>query len=77
MKKNFSIFKLNLINVLTEKETILIWSGANGIALIGIVALWFASDSTVIAGYSKNQLVSYYFFMFLYSQIIGWWVFWD
>ncbi|HSQ87604.1 MAG TPA: ABC-2 family transporter protein [Romboutsia sp.] len=66
-----------MIKILTEKEVILNWSISNGIALIGIIVVWFASNRNIIGGYTKNELVSYYFFMFIYSQVIGWWVFWD
>lgn len=77
MKKSLAIFKLSIIELITEKEVIFIWSLSSAIGLIGIIVTWLASDKAVIGGYTKSQLISYYFFMYILTQIIGWWVYWD
>jgi len=76
MNKSKAIFKLSLIELLTEKEVIFIWSLSSAMGLITIMATWLASDKEIIGGYTKSQLVSYYFFMYIISQIIGWYICW-
>ncbi|MBN2016043.1 ABC-2 family transporter protein [Candidatus Dojkabacteria bacterium] len=77
MRKTITILKTSLMEIFAEKEILLIWSLAEGIGLISVMVAWLASDQAVIGGYTKSELVSYYFIIYLFTQIIGWWVFWD
>lgn len=77
MKKYFTVFKISLSGVLSEKETLFIWSISNAIGIISIMVTWLASDKFEIAGYTKPELISYYLLLYFLEQIIGWYIFWN
>lgn len=77
MKKYLTVFKISISEIIAEKETLFVWSISSALGLIGIMVTWLASDKTVIGGYTKSQLISYYFLIYMLEQVIGWWVFWD
>lgn len=77
MKKILTIFKLSLLETIIEKEVIFVWAIGSAIRLVMIVSVWLSSDETFIGGFTKGELLSYYFFIFILEQVIGWWIFWD
>lgn len=77
MNKYLAIFKISVSEILAEKETLIIWSLSSGLGLLGITAVFLSGDRSIIGGFTKPQLVSYYFAIFMLEQIIGWFVFWD
>lgn len=77
MRKYVTLFKTSIIEVIAEKETIFIWSIGNAMSMIGILSVWLASGQDTIGDFSREELISYYLFMFIIQQIIGWWVYWS
>lgn len=77
MKKYLTVFKISISEVIAEKETLLVWSISSALGLIGIMVVWLASDKTVIGGFTKPELISYYILLYFLEQVIGWYIFWD
>ena len=77
MRKYLSAIKMGLVQNLTEKEIIFLWTLNSAIALISVLSIWMASDSQEIAGYTKPELMSYYFVLFILTPFTSWHVFWD
>lgn len=76
MSKYFAFFKISVIDVIAERETIFIWIIANGLGMAGIISIWLASNEDRIGDFTREEIISYYLFIFIIQQIIGWWVFW-
>jgi ABC-2 type transport system permease protein len=76
MKQSFAVFRTCFHQIVAERLTVLLWSLASGIGLIKILAVWLASDTDIIGGFSRSELISYYIFIFILQQIIDWEAFW-
>lgn len=69
-------FKISAKEVLTYRGTMLLWMFSWFMSFITMSFLWrSAQASGSIAGYSVNQLITYYFIGILIWSICGWYVF--
>ncbi len=77
MKKYFAYLRMNLQNAVAYRGPMVIWLVSNMVTLIMFVSLWLSAEITGndIAGYSKNQLVTYYLYGLLLQWIVGWFPF--
>lgn len=69
---------MNLQNAVAYRGPILIWLVGNMVTLIIFISLWLSVETAGgdIAGYSKNELVTYYVVGLLLQWIVGWYPTW-
>lgn len=74
MRKYLAYWRINLQSTLAYRGPMVIWLTSNMVTLIMFVSLWLSAETTGgdIAGYSKNQLVTYYLCGLLLQWIVGW-----
>jgi ABC-2 type transport system permease protein len=77
IQKYIQVYKTNITRFLLEKEITFIWSLEGALTLFTIIFVWLAGDKRNVGGYTREQLISYYFFIYFIERIVGWWVFWD
>lgn len=77
MKKSWAIIKKDIMYALVEKEITLLWTLNSAMELAAMLLVWLASDSANIGGYTKPELLGYYFTAFVLEQFLGWYIFWD
>ena len=77
MKKYWAFYRLGVQNAFTYRGPMLFWLIGNSLGMITMLAVWFSISGTgQIAGYTRNELLSYYVVSLFLSWIIGWYPFW-
>lgn len=78
MRKYLAFLRVNLQNAVAYRGPMIIWLASNIVTLTIFISLWLSSTMIGgdIAGYSKNQLVTYYLVGLLLQWIVGWYPFW-
>jgi ABC-2 type transport system permease protein len=78
MRKYLAFLRVNLQNAVAYRGPMMIWLISNMVTLIIFVSLWLSSDiiGGTVAGYSKNELVTYYLVGLLLQWIVGWYPSW-
>lgn len=73
MRKYWQIYKLRLQTTFMYRGGVIILRLSNLILLITLIAVWFAAKTEgSIGGYSKDGLITYYFFGALLNSIVFW-----
>lgn len=73
MHKYWAFYKIGFTRMSVYRGPLLIWAVCSCLSLITIVAVWFASATHgTIAGYSKNQLITYAILGVLMGGLLNW-----
>ena len=76
MRKYWHYYKLGLISTLAYRGPLLVWLLGNTLSLVAIIALWNSTTSgSLIGGYTKSELVTYYIVGLTLQWLIGWFPF--
>ena len=77
MRKYWAFYRLGIQNAIAYRGPMLFWLIGNSLGMITMLAVWFSVNaSDVIAGYTRNELLSYYVVALFLSWIVGWYPFW-
>ncbi len=73
MHKYFSLYKAYVQRTLTYRGPILVWIISNLISLVTIISVWQAAQTgSLIGGYTKGELITYFIFALFLQWLIGW-----
>lgn len=70
-----AFFITNLKNFSAYRGAIIVWT-ITGIISVGIgLLIWLSAGNSVVGGYTRNEIVSYYVALFFFDHICGWFIF--
>lgn len=76
MRKYIILTRLAIQNALAYRGPMVVWLLCNILALVTMIAVWNSATATgLIAGYTKNELTSYYVASLFLQWLTGWYPF--
>lgn len=74
MRKYWAFFRINIFNTITYRGSLLIWLMGNLVSLLVMVAVWLSvgTSNSLVGGYTKSGLITYYVFSGFLWWIVGW-----
>lgn len=70
MRKYWAMYKAGLQNALAYRGPMIVWKITNLLSFLTIAYVWLSSDSTIIGGYTKSQLITYYILVLFLQWVV-------
>ncbi len=78
MRKYWHYYKLGMISTMAYRGPLVVWLLGNTLSLVAIIAVWqSATASSLIGGYTKSELITYYIVGLTLQWLIGWFPFYQ